>query len=81
MALPPLRSMNAELDTGIADGSYKQIVKDRGGFPEQATYDSRADLHDMSHGIHEAATKQLATKNGRVVTQDTRATPRADPWH
>lgn len=82
MAYPPLRSMNADLHTGIADGTYKQVAPDRGGCVEQATLDSRRDLHDMYFGIHEAPTKELATMPNRSVkTQDYRRTPQADPWH
>jgi hypothetical protein len=81
MAYAPMRSMNAELDTGIADGTYKEVVRDRGGFVERTTYDSRSSLHDMSYGIHEAPTKEVATKIEHVTTQNCRATPEAQPWH
>lgn len=80
MAYPPLRSMNAELHTGLADGRYKQVVKDRGGFPETATYDNRRDLHDMWYGIHEAPVKDLAPSFGPERTQGFQSTPEADPW-
>jgi hypothetical protein len=82
MAYPRLRSMNADLHTGLVDGSYKQIAPDRGGFVEKATYDSRAQLHDMYFGIHEAPTKVVPTEpDNRYTTQDTRRIPRAAPWH
>lgn len=39
-----MRSANTELAQGATDGSYKQVVKDRGGVVEMATYDSHRDL-------------------------------------
>jgi hypothetical protein len=80
MGYAPMRSMNAELDTGLADGRYKQVIKDRGGFPEGATEGARRDLHDMWYGIHETPRKQLATLDGPRRTQGYTATPEADPW-
>jgi hypothetical protein len=74
--------MNAELETGLSDGRYKAIVKDRGGFVDKSTYDARAQLHDLYYGIHEAPVKQLPGRIGPADarTQDYRATPEADPW-
>ena len=34
MGKAPARSANAELGQGMTDGSYKQVVKDRGGLVE-----------------------------------------------
>jgi len=81
MAYAPMRSMNAELATGAAEGRYKQVVTDRGGFPEAATYDERSDLHDVYFGIHEQDEKQLPGMVRPERTQAYRATPKADPWH
>lgn len=80
MGLPQLRSMNAELDSGLTDGSYKKVVRDRGGIEIDAdTQQSRRDLHDLYYGIHEAEVKQAPTR-GDVRTQAYCATPKADPW-
>lgn len=80
MAYAPMRSMNAELDSGLTDGKYKKVVRDRGGFVDAATYQSRRDLHDLYFGIHEAEIKQAPTR-GPVRTQNYRPTPQADPMH
>lgn len=80
MGLPPLRSMNAELDSGATDGTYKKVVRDRGGLDiDAATQDSRRDLHDLYYGIHEKDVKRAPTR-GDVRTQAYRDTPPADPW-
>lgn len=79
MGCPPMRSMNAELDSGATDGTFKKVVRDRGGFVDAATQDSREDLHDLYYGIHEQDVKQAPTR-GAVRTQNYRATPKADPW-
>ena len=81
MAYAPMRSMNAELRTGAADGRYKQIARDRGGFVEDATFENRRDLHDMWYGLHEAPAKELPGFYEPARTQGYRATPEADPWH
>ena len=57
MAYPRLRSCNNELDQGMTDGSYKMVVKDRGGVVEPLTYENRRDLTDGWYGIHEAPVK------------------------
>lgn len=80
MAYPPMRSRTAELATGAADGRYKQVVKDRGGFVERATLDARASLHDMYYGIHETPDKVLPGCFATARTQNYRSTPQADPW-
>lgn len=59
MAYAPSRSPNVELQRGMIDGTYKQVVKDRGGFAEPATYDARRELTDIYYGIHEAKVKRL----------------------
>lgn len=59
MAVNMSRSMNSDLAEGMSDGSYKKVVMDRGGVVEPGTYDSRRDLSDLFHGIHEAPNKTL----------------------
>jgi hypothetical protein len=54
MAYAPNRSANRELEQGSIDGKYKQVIKDRGGVPEQATWYQRDDLSCIYYGIHEA---------------------------
>lgn len=82
MAYAPLRSMNADFDTGLSDGKYKALVKDRGGFVDKSTFDARAQLHDEWYGIHEAPVKQLPGRIGPADarTQDYRETPEANQW-
>lgn len=54
MAYAQPRSANRELEQGMVDGSYKQVIKDRGGVVEQATWYARDDLSCTYYGIHEA---------------------------
>lgn len=54
-----VRSANGELWLGATDGSFKQVVKDRGGVVEAGTYDSRRDLSVAIFGIVEALDKEL----------------------
>ncbi|NIY68012.1 hypothetical protein SMALB_6090 [Streptomyces malaysiensis] len=51
--------MTGEINEGITDGTYKKVVRDRGGLVEATTYAARRDLDDHWFGIHEAAVKQL----------------------
>ena len=51
------RSMNADLHEGATDGSYKKVVRDRGGVVEGLTWATRADLNDTWYGIHEERQK------------------------
>jgi len=72
--------MNAELASGATDGTYKKVVRDRGGIEiDAATYESRRDLHDLYYGIHEKDVKRAPTR-GDVRTQAYCPTPEADPW-
>lgn len=54
MASARTRSANLELKQGMVDGSYKQVIKDRGGDVEQATWYQRDELSCTYYGIHEA---------------------------
>ena len=47
------RSVNADLHEGITDGTFKKVIRDRGGFPENLTHAVRQDLDDTWYGIHE----------------------------
>lgn len=49
-----MRSQNTELKQGMIDGSYKQVIKDRGGEVEQGTWYQRDELSCIYYGIHEA---------------------------
>jgi hypothetical protein len=54
MAYARTRSANAELNQGMIDGSYKQIIKDRGGDVELATWYARDELaHNILFNICE----------------------------
>lgn len=59
------RSLTEEVNEGLTDGSYKKIVRDRGGVVEATTHDARRDLADVWYGIHEAQTK--ARPDGHAV--------------
>jgi hypothetical protein len=54
-------SVNTDFALGSIDGSYKQVVKDRGGQVETATYDRRRDLSVALYGIVELADKETPT--------------------
>jgi hypothetical protein len=65
MAYPvPLRSMNAELNEGSTDGTYKKVLNNIGN-ASPATVRARMDLNDIWYGIHEAPVK--VTPDGRIV--------------
>jgi hypothetical protein len=79
MALPSnIGSVNAELKQGAIDGTYKQVVKDRGGVVETLTYSQgRRDLSVSLYGIVEQADKSVPGTIGEsfrspyaVVTPD-----------
>ena len=57
MTYGPTRSVNAALHEGLTDGSYKKVIRDRGGFPEGTTQAARRDLDDTWYGIHETPSK------------------------
>lgn len=50
MAYAQHRSANRALEQGMVDGSYKQYIKDRGGFPEHTTCENLRDLSDTYYG-------------------------------
>jgi hypothetical protein len=57
-------SVSDELRLGATDGSFKQVVKDRSGVVETATYDSRRDLSVPVYGIVEVPDKELPAAMG-----------------
>ena len=78
MAYATPRSCNGDLELGMTDGSYRRIVKDRGGVVESTTWEARANLHDAYHGLHEAPT--MHTPDGAHTHSPYYvATPKADP--
>lgn len=78
MAHAPSRSCNSELELGMVDGSYRQVVKDRGGVVDPATYAARRDLSDTFHGIHEAPV--METPDGlKTISPYAVRTPRPNP--
>lgn len=78
MALPQLRSMNAELNEGATDGRYKKVVQNRGGVVEGSTYGNRTDLDDVWYGIHEESAKDIPGKYGVQSTPNYVPTPTPD---
>jgi hypothetical protein len=75
MAYAPSRSCNAELAKGMTEGSYKQVVKDRGGFVEGTTWEHRKNLSVETYGIVELDLKTCPDGVTDVRTIDTVATP------
>jgi hypothetical protein len=75
MAYPPSRSCNAELAAGMTDGSFKKVVKDRGGFVEGTTWEHRRQLSVSTYGIVEAPVKTCPDGIADVRTLDTVVTP------
>lgn len=57
MAHATPRSANADLHLGATEGTYKTVVRARGGVVDPATQEARADLNDTWYGIHEAPLK------------------------
>lgn len=53
------RDMLADLVEGATDGTYKKVVRDRGGVVEDATYQQRQDMSDVWFGIHETDPKNI----------------------
>ena len=71
-----MRSVNVELRQGAIDGSYKQVVKDRGGSGlETGTYDSRRELSVAVYGIVEKPEKECPDMVGPIRTPYTVDTP------
>lgn len=46
--------MNADLRWGAAEGSYKTLVRDRGGVVESHASEMRKYADDVWHGFHQA---------------------------
>ena len=78
MALPPLRSMNAELVEGATDGSYKKVINNRGGTVEPNTFQSRESLDDVYYGFHETNPKDVPGMAGYRSTPNFVRTVEAD---
>jgi hypothetical protein len=66
MAYAQPRSANRELEQGMVDGSYKMVVKDRGGVVEEGTWYKRDDLSCVYYGIIEAPV--MDTPDGQKCT-------------
>jgi len=49
-------SMTESLARGALEGSYRLLVKDRGGVVESHASEMRAQLDDVWYGFHEAPT-------------------------
>ena len=75
MAKPITRSCNRELAQGMVDGTYKTVVRDRGGLVESTTWEARKDLSVKGYGIVEAPEKELPDAIGPVTTPYTVLTP------
>jgi hypothetical protein len=60
MAYPQPRSLNRDLEEGMADGKYQKVIQHRGGIVEkELAYGELYDLSDTYYGIHEAPIKRL----------------------
>lgn len=74
MAYAQARSCNTELEQGMIDGSFKQVIKDRGGVVEQGTWYQRDELSCVLYGIHEAPVFDTPD-GGKFVSPYHTATP------
>lgn len=80
MGYAPQRSMSGNLQEGATDGTYKKIIRERGGFVENTTWEARKDLADVWYGMYEAPVKTNSSGQ-EVVTPNTVKTRRsAFPW-
>lgn len=80
MAYAQPRSVNRELEQGMVDGRYKQVIKDRGGVVEQGTWYERDDLSWIYYGICEAPV--MDTPDGqKCVSPYHTATPAPNPHY
>lgn len=52
-------NLRGELAEGATDGSYKKVIRDRGGVVEDTTFQQRQDMADVWYGIHETPVKEL----------------------
>jgi len=66
MAKAPARSANTDLAMGMTDGTFKQVVKDRGGQVDTATWESRKQLSVALYGIVELPGKTCPDGVGPV---------------
>jgi hypothetical protein len=77
MAVNITGSMTGSLAEGATDGTYKKVVRDRGGVVEPGTYAARSQMDDMYYGFHEAQDKILG--DGTMhTTPDYVTTPQPD---
>lgn len=51
------RNINDELVEGITDGTYKKVIRDRGGAVETGFWDARRQLSVKGYGIVESPEK------------------------
>ena len=74
MALPVTRSVLRELDEGMTDGTFKKVVRDRGGIVEPDFWTARRQLSVKLYGIVESPEKVCPCCNNAVHTPYTIAT-------
>ncbi len=67
-------NMLQNLYEGASDGSWKKLVRDRGGVVEATTYAERASLSDTWWGIHESRVKTIGDGTAHT-TPDYGSTP------
>jgi hypothetical protein len=77
MGLPRnnLGSCSDDFKLGSVEGSYKTVVKDRGGVVETLTGDSRRDLSVEAYGIVEKLDKELPSGRGLFRSPYATGTP------
>jgi len=75
MAYPKSFSLTANLERGMVDGSYKQMIKDRGGVVEMHAVIERQQLATRLYGIGEASYQEMPDGSGQVTTAFTVPTP------
>jgi len=75
MAYPQLRSMNASLEAGITDGTWKKAAPNRGGVVEETTMEYRRRMSGVWHGFHESQDKVLPTRGVKQTSYYFDVTP------
>jgi hypothetical protein len=76
MAKNESRDLLLELRDGASDGSYRKIVRDRGGDVENTTWEERQDMAAVWFGFSEIESKNVGD-GSRGITPDYQATK---PW-
>lgn len=70
MSYAPNRSRNGSLADGMTDGTYKKLVRNRGGYVEDTTREAREMLNPDTVAYQETGYKQQPDGTDRYTTGD-----------